>query len=244
LQFEIIKELLLGYRNNVLFDFFLFTHIERNTLAKILDSHIFYLIFPYPHSCCKQFEDTLQMIKQTYNQEKGYLTSQLLIWQDIVDVNKHTESLLTFLNEKFGWKWVSNARITKTEEGNGMAISYGMNTALISIDKKSRRASLSFRGKKIYEFVIKELGTENFILEIPTQPLEEVYLRSFLISHVLRIPNFILSLIPLYGSADNVPPFLEILAQDKRFGQALGKVKRKFDETFELFLNLEGRSSR
>ena len=243
LQFEITKRLLLMYNDHVLFGFFLFPYIERETLANIVDSNIFFIIFQYLHDCCKQFEETLQNIKQTYNQDKGNLTSQLFVWQNIPDVHRETESLRAFLINEFKWHWVDRAEIKKTEDGNGITITYGLKSALISTDKIRKKAILSFRGKKKEpEFIIRDLGTDNFAIDIPTQPLEETYLRSFLISHIVRIPNFIISLIPLYGTPDNIPPFIEILAQDKRFTQILRKVNNKFDEKCNLIISLEEKS--
>lgn len=244
LQFEITKNLLLKYKDHILFGFFLFPYIERETLAKMVDSDIFYKIFQYLHDCCKQFEETLQNIKQTYNQDEGNLTSQLFVWQNIPDVNRETESLRAFLINELKWHWANRAEIKKTEDGNGITISNGLKLALISMDKIRKKAILSFRGKKKEpEFIIRDIGTDNFAIDIPTQPLEDTYLRSFLISHIMRIPNFIISLIPLYGKPDYTPPFIEILAQDKRFTQILRKVNNKFGEIYNLITSLEGKSS-
>lgn len=75
-----------------------------------------------------------------------------------------------------------------------------------------------------------------FVVEVPREPLEETYIRNFLVLHIIRIPDFIISLIPLYGrTAHYISPTIKILAQDKRFTQILRKVKNKFDETMSTF---------
>jgi hypothetical protein len=104
-------------------------------------------------------------------------------------------------------------------------------------------AILSFRGKKEFEFTTREIGNDNFTTDISIRLLEESYLESFLISHVVRLSKFIISFMPLYGRPDSIPPYMEILAKDKRFTQVLRKVKTKFDETHAVMGSLERKSS-
>jgi hypothetical protein len=76
------------------------------------------------------------------------------------------------------------AEIKKTENKNGIIISYELNSALIKIDRERRKAYLSFRGQEVYRFIIRELDADKFVVEVPTDLLEETYIRVFLISHM------------------------------------------------------------
>ena len=236
LHFETVKNLLLNHSNHFLFGFFPFPYLEQGTLSKIVESQIFSRIYSYLHDCCKQLEEMIFRIDHTGNQENGYLTDQLFIWQHIPHIHSDTEALRSFLKERFEWHWTERAKIKKTEDGNGISVSYGLKSALISIDKKGRRANLSFKGKKVYPFILRELNSNMFVVEVPTEPIEETYIRNFLVLHVIRIPDFIISLIPLYGRTTHyISSTTKILAQDKRFTQILRKVKNKFDETMSTF---------
>jgi hypothetical protein len=244
LHFETVKNLLLNYSDHLLFGFFIFPYVTRETLSKIVDSQIFSQIYSYLYDCCKQLEEMIFSIDHTYNQKNGFLTDQLFIWQNIPSIHNDTEALRSFLKEKFKWHWTEMAEIKETENGNGITISYGLNSALIKIDRKKRNAYLSFKGKKEYEFIIRELDADKFVVEVPTDPLEDTYIHDFLILHVTQIPNFIISLVPLYGKTVHISlwPTIKILAQDKRFIHTLGKVKKKFDRLYDGFLDSESKS--
>ena len=49
------------------------------------------------------------------------------------------------------------AEINKTENFEVITISYGLNKALIRLDKERRNAILSFKGQKKYEFILRSL---------------------------------------------------------------------------------------
>jgi hypothetical protein len=229
---DTLKSLLLNHKDHVLFGFFLFPYIKEETLLKIKDSAILSRIFSYLHQCCKQIEDMIYTINHTYNQKNGYLTDQLFIWDNIPKGDSDTQQLRNFLKQKFNWNWLDNAAIKKTEDGNGITISYELKSLLISMDKKRRKATLKFRGKKEYEFIVRE-ATGQFIVEVPTIPLELQYILNFLISNQIRIPEFVVSLISNYGPYSPTAAF-EILGQDKRFTEALKKTKNLFDKRYNL----------
>lgn len=62
------------------------------------------------------------------------------------------EALRSFLKSKFNLDWIDKASIKKTEDGNGIVISYASEHMLISIDKRGNKATLKSRGRKEYEF--------------------------------------------------------------------------------------------
>ncbi|HVI20500.1 MAG TPA: hypothetical protein VM660_00390, partial [Bacillus sp. (in: firmicutes)] len=107
-----------------------------------------YTLDSYLHKCCKQVEDMIFSINHTSFVKDGRLTDQLFIWENIPREEYDRESLRSFLKQKFNWVWVEKAEIRKTENVEGVTISSGSMTALISIDKDNRKAVLSHRGSK------------------------------------------------------------------------------------------------
>lgn len=236
--FGIVKNLVLNYSNHLLFEIFLFPYIEIETLSKNIDSNIFSEIFLYLHKCCKQVEDMVRSINYTANVKDGYLTDQLFIWENIPREEYDTESLRSFLKQKFNWVWVEKAEIRKTENMKGITISSGSMTALISIDKDNRKAVLSHRGLRKYGFVVRELADDQFAVDaVVDERLEDWYMKTFVIYHIAAyMTKFIISLVPFYGM-DLVTPTLKILGQDKRFTSTLNRIKNQFDRSFDLIVN-------
>jgi len=234
LPFEIAKNLLLNYRDHLLFGFFLFPYIELDTLSKLSDSDIFSIIFSYLHRCCKQLEEMISDIDHTYNQNDGYLIDPLFTWENIPRIDYDRERLRDFLKQKFGWKWLEDATIRKTENENGIIISYELKSALISINKQREEAILSFRGKTEYEFIVRgDADFDQYTIYVPTVPIEEPNFVFFVVSNQKRISEVIFSLISNYSS-NYLMPATEILGKDKRFIQALKKTKDQFDRSYDL----------
>jgi len=232
LPFEIVKSLLSNYSDHILFGFFLFPYIEQETLSQVMDSFIFSQIFLYLHNCCKQLEDTIFNINHTYNQQSGYLTDPLFVWENVPTIDYDKESLRRFLIDRLRWDWVRKAEIKKTEDMTGITVSYESKFALISIDKKRKKAILSLRGRKQHEFVVRELTNDQFAVDaVLTQRPEELYLEMFLMSNMASIPTFIVSLISNYNPK-YLFPTMEVLGQDERFVQALRKTKDQFDRRY------------
>jgi len=158
------------------------------------------------------------------------------VWQNVPQIDSDRETLLNFLIQKFGWDWLNNAAIKKPDQ-NHITVSYGSNSMLITIDKSRRNATLSFRGTKQYEFVVRELTNDQFAVDVVcSEPLQIPYTKMFLISHVTSIPRFIMSLMSHYNPS-YLSPVMETLGQDERFIQALKKTKRDFDMRYKLIVN-------
>lgn len=132
---------------------------------------------------------------------------------------------------------MEKAEIRKTENMEGLTISSGSMIALISIDKNNKKAVLSHRGSKKYEFVVRELADDQFAVDaVLDERLEDWYVRTFVIYHIAAyMTKFIISLVPFYGM-DLVTPTLKILGQDRRFTNALKRIKNRFDRSFDLIV--------
>jgi hypothetical protein len=129
--------------------------------------------------------------------------------------------LREFLKQIFKRDWLDKAEIRKTYDEKGIAVSHGSESLLISLNKERTSATVSYRGKKYYEFIIRP-GFGQYTLEVPIAALEEFYVKIFQLSIQARIQELIFSLISSYGVASDA---IKILSQDPKFKQALTDTK-------------------
>jgi hypothetical protein len=233
------KGLLSNYNHHILFEFFLFAYIKQETLSKVEDSNIFSQILSYLHDCCKQLEKMIFNIDHTHNQKNGYMTRHIFVWENIPGEDLDRETLRRFLKSKFNLDWLDKARFGKTEDNNGIVISYANEQMLITIDKRRSKATLKSRARKEYEleFNVRELtNNQHSIEEISTTTLQEFYMRLFLMSYIANTPKFVASLIADYNP-NWLFPVMEILGQDERFVQALRKTKEQFDKRCSMIID-------
>ena len=138
--------------------------------------------------------------------------------------------LREFLKQKFKQDWLDKAEIRKTDDEKGITVSHGLKSLLISLNKERTSATVSYRGKKYYEFIIR-VGFGQDTVEVPIAALEEFYVKIFQLSIRVRIQELIFSLISNYGFASAA---IEILSQDPKFKRALTDTKSEFDKRYHL----------
>jgi hypothetical protein len=195
-------------------------------------------IFSYLHNCCEHVDEMVSNIDYAYEQKNGYVTSPLFIWQNVHKTGPDNEKLRKFLKSQFKWDWLDNARITKTEDDNTIELSYGMNTARISMDKERKRAILKFKGRKEYELFLDK-DDDKLVVEVPiSRSPEEVYIKSFVKSYMASALKFVASLSTLVSDydPDSLYSIVEILRQDRRFMQALSKTREQFDRRCSMII--------
>jgi hypothetical protein len=216
---DVLKPILQKH-DHILFKLFLYPYIQRNTLLTIDDTAVFSTVYAYLCDCCKNIEQLLMQIDNTYNSKDGNLLNQLFIWNNILKEEYDKEALRDFLIRKFKsrWDWLKKADINKTSTGN-ITVSYRSSAILISLDKDNKRAILTYKGKKVYEFIVNEIMTgdrnvdnclENMLIvyvdEFEIQPwkgylklpLFKVYLEHFKLLLQLRIMELVFSLSLIY----------------------------------------------
>jgi hypothetical protein len=113
LSYDQIRNLIKNFGDHILFQFFIYPYVTRDTLLKIQDSFIFLRISSYLSECCKKIEDTFDYVRHTFNQKNGQLTQQLFIWDNVPKEDSGTESLRQFLQGMFPWDWLENVEIKK-----------------------------------------------------------------------------------------------------------------------------------
>jgi hypothetical protein len=168
LKYGILNSLLKNYGDHPLFRCFLYPCIKQETLLELTDSAISSHTFSYLHDCCQSMQEMIYEISHTYNQQNGNLTQYLFSWDNISkkDKDKDKDRLRSFLKRKFKWNWVDNAVFSKTEYGNSIKVSHGLNSALITLNNDKTNATVSFKGKKLLKFDVK--GSSVWTSELPT----------------------------------------------------------------------------
>jgi hypothetical protein len=246
LEHGLLRDIIIYDRNHILFRLFLYICVEYDTLHAITDTTIFSRLCEYLHSCCKDIEQIFEYIDKTYNSRNGYLIDQIFVWDNIPRMDYDTNALRNFLKKRFSFDWVEKSNISKSEDENEIRITFGMNMILLSLNKERTKAILSYRGRKLYEFIINELpSTETSMAVVYTdeflwppaktfvkRPLIEVYLENFRILLQTHIIMLIFSLSLNYRVKS---PTIEILANDKCFQKQLEMARHHFENWCSFF---------
>jgi len=107
------------------------------------------------------------------------------------------------------------------------------------MDKERKRATLKFKGRKVYEFFV-DTDADKLIVEIPiSRSPEEAYIESFVRSYMASALKFIASLSTLISdyNPDTFSSIVEILRQDKRFMQSLEKTRGQIDRRCSMIID-------
>jgi hypothetical protein len=224
-----------------MFELFVYPYISRNALLKITDSFIFSRISTYLSECCKKIEDTLEYLDHTFNQRNGNLTQQLFTWENIPNNEEETDRLRQFLYRRLSLDWVEKAEIKK-QTPESITISYGSNSVLISLDNKGIEAIVTYRGARLYNFIVRRCIENRSTIEVDeflmpgrgfiTISLNEKYIYLFIIFQQAQVMDLIFSLFSAYGASSAAT---QILAKDDNFQAALAKAKKHFVHGYDIF---------
>lgn len=248
----VLKAILTRYDNHILFRLFVYPYIQGSSLLKIIDSFLYSLLCRYLNDCLREIRELLISIDNTYNSKNGYLTNQVCIWNNVSTAEYDTNALRNFLLQKFKWNWLYNASISKTENGNGIKVSHGSNTILITLNQEKTKAILRSRGKELYELIVREIRANNYnnnrsesmlviyadeFLIFPDKGLSKIsvvqsYLDTFRRFLQSRIMELIFSLSLVYKAK---LPAINVLAQDQDFIKQLNVTKVHFDRWCSFF---------
>lgn len=142
--------------------------------------------------------------------------------------------MYSFLKERFGWNWLDKA-ILRTQDKGTIVISYRSNIILINRNKESNndnKVILSFNGEKRYEFFIFH---DQFVhIKIDKYPRPYILLNLILFTNSL-VQQFIFSIISDYAPTFLHPAF-QTLGEDQHFINALQKLKRDFDNRYNIIV--------
>ena len=236
------KKLLLNYKGFVIFRIFVYPYITYDSISKIEDSDVFSNIFVYLKKCCERVRNTLFIIVHTYNSYNGYLTNQVFIWNKTSTDSQSYSGLKSFLYYYLKLDWIEKADIKKdSQDKNILKINDESNTAIIKLSTdKPKKAILTIKGKKIYEFIVRELiddySIESFVCNDNSHnsriTVKEFHLKNLIIATQQEVQILIFSILLTYG-VDMKHPLYDILKKDKIFMQSLEKTKQYFNQRYK-----------
>lgn len=228
-----IREILLNYRSNVVFQLFVYPHIKQSTLRQLSSLNSLLPLSLFLYECCAQLSDA---VNTTINTKNEFVTRELFVWQSIPNDSCETSKLIEFMKKEFNLKWIDHATFEKIENDNVLRVAHKSNSIIIRLNDTKSKASLTTKGKVKYEFMVKEFGKtyENskgyFGIEIPIMTVKE-WAANFLITYVRsRVPSFMFNLMQsiTVGSDD-----FRSLSKDERFLDILEKIKTDFNIRYE-----------
>src|SRR3989442_6289192 len=143
----VVKSLLRYYKDHSLFQYFVYPWITNETLLSISGDSIsfFSQLSSYLRYCLEAVKEMIEYLD---------LTQDHFIWEDIRTGSKDAKALCDFLVQQFGWKWLGNADIEKSDSNTVEIRGSGSNSVLIHLS--NGRAVVSYRGKKQAELPVSK----------------------------------------------------------------------------------------
>jgi hypothetical protein len=226
---SLLSNLLMDYDDHLIFRFFLYPLINVDTLSRLTGvsrEFIFRHLCSYLHDCCEEVKDANDHLE---------LDKPLFVWEDILTSSHQAESLRDFLEQKFGWTWLHNAGIQRSDDNIYEMKGTGSNTVLIRLSDDKKKVNVSYKGKKEIELSVVNFFGKNFkralLVEKPTR-LDDSYIKHFADAHYKLVHRLIFSIISDESIDSNA---LRILLEDNRFREGLEDVKVQFNQKYTRF---------
>jgi hypothetical protein len=226
---SLLSNLLMDYNDHPIFRIFLYPLISVDTLSRLTGvsrEFIFRHLCSYLHDCCEEVNDANNHLESD---------KPLFVWEDILTSSHQSESLRNFLEQKFRWTWLHNARIHKSASNVLEMKGTGSNTVLIRLSDDKKKVNVSYKGKKELELPVVDFFGENFepvlLVQKPTQ-LDESYIKYFAKVHYNLVQRLIFSIVSDESIDSDA---LRVLVEDNTFREAIEDAKIKFDERYKRF---------
>lgn len=152
-----------NYDSNILFTYFLYPIIDKNTILEIDDSDILKIIFSYLKDVCNVIFESIKTtnIKShriNFNAD-GYILDEVLLWPASKQTSQVRDyRIVNYLKNTFKWDWINSNKISFNHDKNFIEISNPLEPKQIIrllIDTSKDEANLMVDGKEIDKFVIK-----------------------------------------------------------------------------------------
>ena len=220
----VVKSLLRYYKDHPLFQYFVYPWIMNDTLLSISgDSTSFFSqLSSYFCYCLEAVKDTIDVLD---------LTQDNFIWEDIRTGSRDAKALCNFLVQQFGWKWLGNAYIEKSNSNTIAIRGSGSNSVLIHLG--NGRAVVSYKGKKQAELPVSEFF-HKLIVKQPRQ-LDKTFMKNFAKTHRGVVQKLLISIISDESIESDAT---RILAQDETFMEALDDTRTQFEQRYNILLRM------
>jgi len=225
---NIMKAILKNYGDNMLFHQFVYPYFSRNTLLKLRDVRLISRVSLFIYECCRDIEDVLM------SRRNGCAVEQVFFWQSVPGDMNVTNRLCHFLKKELKMSWIDRAKdFRKTNDDSKLIISYGSDLISITLNDTKTKATLTTRGKKLYEFAVETGPKGLLILEAPTKSAEIFLASTVFFGIKQRIPSLVSGLV---SDVDQNSPDFNFLSNDKKFMRTLKQAKVEFDKKYELIV--------
>lgn len=134
---RIFRTPLNNYNENILFQFFLYPYLNKDTLLVIHDSNLLSRIYLHLYQCCIEI-DNISYISG----KNTYTTQEIFIWRDVPASKIETGRLLNFLEQRYRLSWLEHAEIAKSDDNNSLWIRYDANYVSIKLDKDKKTGTM------------------------------------------------------------------------------------------------------
>lgn len=151
------KNLIIEYKHNSLFENFLYPFIEFNTICRLNDIKIIFMIYHYLHKCSLDILDLVMLLKDMENDVDIYLPINSKKFLDLQD-KEELYGFLEYLRKRLNLDWLTEKNIKITISGNDFNIinkSENSNICLRVSQEEKKVIILSANDAKISEFFLK-----------------------------------------------------------------------------------------
>jgi hypothetical protein len=229
---SLLSNLLMDYDDHPMFRFFLYPLISVDTLSRLTGvsrGFIFRYLCSYLHDCCEEVEAANNYI------EVEDVNKDLFVWEDIRTGNEGAKALCDFLADKFGWTWLAEAKIQKSDDKVLEIEGTGYRHVLIRLSEDRKKVNVSYKGKKEIELTVVDFFDEalhHALLVQKSRRLDESYIKQFAKDHYKLVQRLLFSIV----SDESVDSdAVRVLVEDNTFREALEDVKVQFDQKYNRF---------
>jgi hypothetical protein len=230
-----------NYMNSKLFESFIYSHIEKQTLSAIGDYLLWNSLYLYLGNCC-------QLIDYELRTKEEYRTipheREIFVWNEISDNEEEKPRLLHFLKHKFNLKDTKFSNIKNDKKDNTIIVRTSAYSApiILRLDDKRDKVIISSTDEndqyKEYEYDVEYMGSEIVVVE--PMIYEETKSRGIIDKSKNEVEQliyeFICSLGVAVADSERSKEYLyyrEILSQDKKFMKTVQGIYENRYKAFE-----------
>jgi hypothetical protein len=228
LTYSALKDVFRNYADDKLFQLLVFPYIQQKTILALSTLNSLLPISIFLRNSCIEIQRSLEVIKTVKDK---YQMELIFNWNEVVANQVLTDNLRRFLKAKLHLEWIDEVKKVQKLGNNGtIRIAHGSKSLLISLNESNSRATMTIRGEKMYELIVKPDIHGSLLIFDPIEPFEKTEAHLLALNIHQHIPAFVFNLV--VGAVDGSPD-LRIISQDKILMDALRKTKKDFIEKCE-----------
>ena len=249
------RNLIIEHRYDGLYENFLYSYIQFDTINKINDIQFIMRVCMYLSKCCEEILETVYSLKQIQRDGGNYYPVTNTINLLDPDDKKSLIEFIHYLKERFNLNWLNEKRleISTIENDLNIVIKSGGKKLFLKLYPDEKKAILSTGDEVIFEFFIRRedyrlVGYD--IVEFFPGDLHEYVDSNSDFSHLMPISHkykLCYDIIEYINFLDLYPHLIKdekeknkiILKQDKKFLNLLVAFKKEFDSYYNNFVKIK-----